>query len=73
MRYEELPITPALIKWARARAGISVEEASKTFKRIQAWEDGQAFPTYPQLELLADAFKGLWLSSSSPNRLGSPT
>jgi Zn-dependent peptidase ImmA (M78 family) len=57
MRYEELPVTPALITWARTRAGISVEEASKTFKRIQAWEEGQAFPTYPQLEQLADAFK----------------
>jgi Zn-dependent peptidase ImmA (M78 family)/transcriptional regulator with XRE-family HTH domain len=57
MRYEELPVTPALITWARTRAGVSIEEASKTFKRIQAWEDGEAFPTYPQLERLAEAFK----------------
>ena len=57
MAYEELPITPALITWARARAGISIEDASKSFKRIQAWEDGRSFPTHPQLELLADAFK----------------
>ena len=57
MAYEELPITPALITWARARAGISIEDAGKTFKRIQAWEDGESFPTYPQLEQLADAFK----------------
>ncbi len=57
MRYEALPVTPALIAWARARAGISADEASKTFKHIQAWEDGKAFPTYPQLEQLADAFK----------------
>jgi Zn-dependent peptidase ImmA (M78 family) len=57
MRYEELPVTPALITWARTRAGISVEEATKTFKRIQAWEEGEASPTYPQLEQLADAFK----------------
>jgi transcriptional regulator with XRE-family HTH domain len=57
MRYEGLPVTPALITWARTRAGISIEEATKTFKRIQAWEDGEVFPTYPQLEQLADAFK----------------
>jgi len=50
MRYEALPATPALITWARTRAGISIEEATKIFKRIQAWEDGEAFPTYPQLE-----------------------
>jgi transcriptional regulator with XRE-family HTH domain len=57
MRYEELPVTPALITWARTRAGIPVEEATKSFKRIQAWEDGETSPTYPQLEQLADAFK----------------
>lgn len=57
MRYEGLPVTPALITWARTRAGVSLEEARKTFKRIQAWEDGEVFPTYPQLEQLADAFK----------------
>jgi Zn-dependent peptidase ImmA (M78 family) len=57
MAYEELPITPALIKWARERAGISIDEALKTFKRIDAWESGKAFPTYPQLEQLANAFK----------------
>jgi Zn-dependent peptidase ImmA (M78 family)/transcriptional regulator with XRE-family HTH domain len=57
MRYEELPVTPAVIKWARVRAGVTVEEASKTFKRIEAWEDGQSLPTYPQLEQLAEAFK----------------
>jgi Zn-dependent peptidase ImmA (M78 family) len=57
MRYEELPVTPALITWARARAGVSLAEAGKTFKRIQAWESGEASPTYPQLEQLADAYK----------------
>jgi len=57
MRYEELPVTPTLITWARTRAGISVEEATKTFKRIQAWEEGEACPTYPQLEQMADEFK----------------
>ena len=57
MRYEGLPVTPTLITWARTRAGLTIEEASKSFKRIQAWEDGEAFPTYPQLEQLADTFK----------------
>ena len=57
MPYDELPVTPALITWARARAGVSLEDATKTFKRIQQWEDGESFPTYPQLEQLADAFK----------------
>ena len=57
MPYEELPVTPALITWARKRAGVSVADATRTFKRIQAWEDGKSGPTYPQLEQLAEAFK----------------
>jgi Zn-dependent peptidase ImmA (M78 family) len=57
MPYDELPVTPALITWARARTGVSLEDATKAFKHIQQWEDGESFPTYPQLEQLADAFK----------------
>jgi Zn-dependent peptidase ImmA (M78 family) len=57
MQYEKLPITPAIITWARARAGLSLQEATQTFKRIQAWENGEAFPTYHQLEQIANAFK----------------
>ncbi|CAN5126528.1 XRE family transcriptional regulator [soil metagenome] len=57
MQYEELPVTPALITWARSRAGIPIADASKTFKHIQSWEDGESSPTYPQLEQLANIFK----------------
>jgi len=57
MPYEELPVTPALITWARARAGISIEEASQSFKKIRTWEDGSSSPIYPQLEQLSEAFK----------------
>jgi Zn-dependent peptidase ImmA (M78 family)/transcriptional regulator with XRE-family HTH domain len=54
---EELPVTPGLVTWARTRSGLSLDEASKTFKRIREWEDGTSSPTYSQLETLADAFK----------------
>lgn len=57
MPYDELPVTPALITWARSRAGLSIEAASQHFKKLQAWEDGDSSPTYPQLEQLADLFK----------------
>jgi Zn-dependent peptidase ImmA (M78 family) len=57
MPYEELPVTPAVIRWARMRAGLSIADASKAFKRIQEWEEGDTSPTYPQLEQLADALK----------------
>jgi Zn-dependent peptidase ImmA (M78 family)/transcriptional regulator with XRE-family HTH domain len=57
MPKEEIPITPAILVWARERAGYSLEEAAKDFKNIEAWEAGSSHPTYPQLERLADKFK----------------
>lgn len=53
----QMPVTPQLVSWARDRAGYSIAEAEKHFKRIAAWEAGEASPTYPQLEQLADRFK----------------
>lgn len=57
MPREEIPVTPSLITWARARAGYTLEEASEFFGKIEAWEAGEKFPTYAQLEQLADKFK----------------
>jgi len=57
MAREQMPVTPALITWARDRAGLSLSDAEERFRKIAAWESGEAGPTYPQLEALADAFK----------------
>ena len=57
MKRETLPVTPAVVRWARERAGFSLEEARQTYKRIEAWETGTAFPSYAQLEDMADKFK----------------
>jgi Zn-dependent peptidase ImmA (M78 family) len=54
---EQLPINPALLIWARQRAGLSRDEALKRFSRLAEWEAGEAGPTYPQLERLSEAFK----------------
>ena len=56
-RGEEIPITPSVLAWARQRAGLTLEEAAEKFAQIAAWEAGTSFPTYPQLERLADEFK----------------
>lgn len=53
---EEMPINPKLIIWARERAGMTVEEVTEKFPDIVPWEAGTSFPTYPQLERLADEF-----------------
>ncbi len=57
MAGEEIPITPKVLSWARDRAGYTLDEARKSFKKIDAWEAGKSFPTYPQLESLAAKFK----------------
>lgn len=54
---EQLGITPAVVTWARSRAGYTLDEAAKYFKRIEAWEKGVASPSYSQLEMMADKFK----------------
>lgn len=54
---EGLPITPAVVRWARERSGYSIEDAKRHFKKIAAWEAGEALPTYVQVEGMADRFK----------------
>jgi Zn-dependent peptidase ImmA (M78 family)/transcriptional regulator with XRE-family HTH domain len=54
---DALPVTPDVISWARSRAGFSLEDAQKFFKRIALWENGEASPTYVQLEQMAEKFK----------------
>ena len=53
----EMPITPAVLTWARRRAGYSLDTVAEKFPRIERWENGESFPSYPQLESLADKFK----------------
>ncbi|HLO64412.1 MAG TPA: XRE family transcriptional regulator [Azonexus sp.] len=54
---EALPINPVVVAWARKRAGLTLEDASRAFKKIAEWESGDTSPTYPQLEQMADKFK----------------
>jgi Zn-dependent peptidase ImmA (M78 family)/transcriptional regulator with XRE-family HTH domain len=57
MPREKIPVNPTLVEWARTRAGFTIQEAAEKFTRIEAWEAGEDFPTYAQLERLADEFK----------------
>ena len=54
---EAVPITPEVVTWARERAGFSVEAVMSDFRKIVEWEAGEAFPSYLQLEMMADKFK----------------
>jgi len=46
-------VKPELLRWARERAGWSLEGLKKPFPKIDVWERGEAQPTLKQLERLA--------------------
>ena len=50
------PVNPALLRWARERAGVPVaEKLTGRFAKLSEWEAGTAQPTLNQLEALARA------------------
>lgn len=52
-----ITLRPELLRWARERAGRSIESLKKTFPKIEDWEKGKAQPTLKQLERLAKALR----------------
>ena len=57
MARETLTISRNVLAWAHARSGYSLDELKESFKNFDEWLDGTSFPTYPQLEQLADKLK----------------
>lgn len=53
----QIPLNPAILKWARERQGLTLQEVATRFKKdvpeIELWETGGQSPTYVQLEKLA--------------------
>ena len=75
MANDPLPITPAVLTWARERAALPLEEARAKFPRIAAWEAGEACPTYPQLENLSKLLRlptAVFLLPGPARRSGDP-
>lgn len=48
-------ISPDLLRWARERAGVQVEDLAGRFTKLAAWESGELSPTLKQLEAFAKA------------------
>ncbi len=47
-----------VLKWARIQCGnLQLKSVKELMPKIEAWEKGEDFPTYAQLEKLADAYK----------------
>lgn len=48
-----LSIKPEIIRWARERAGLEIDDLLKPFPKFGEWEAGASSPTLSQLEKLA--------------------
>ena len=60
----EAAVTPSVLKWARQTINYKLDEVAGVLKRkrvtsstIEAWESGEARPTYAQLKKLAEIYK----------------
>ena len=69
-------VKPELIRWARKRAGLTVAALREQFPKVDAWESGEAQPTFRQLEDLAKKtatpFGYLFLAKPPEERLPVP-
>lgn len=50
-------INPEILIWARESAGYSLEDICATIPKYKDWERGVDFPTYAQLENIANRYK----------------
>ena len=46
-----------MLRWVREYAGLSIDDVRSGFRDVEAWELGESFPTYPQLEKLAERYR----------------
>ena len=57
----EALITPSVMRWAREKARLSIEQAAIKLRRpkeqIEAWEAGTSLPTIPQARRAAEVYK----------------
>ncbi|MCU7841809.1 MAG: XRE family transcriptional regulator [Candidatus Thiodiazotropha sp. (ex Troendleina suluensis)] len=48
-------ISPEVMRWARERARLGIEDLAGKFPKLADWESGELSPTFKQLEAFADA------------------
>lgn len=49
------PVDPAVLRWARERAGLEAADLAPRFPKLEAWEAGETLPTLKQVEAFARA------------------
>jgi Zn-dependent peptidase ImmA (M78 family) len=62
-RSMEALVEPDILRWARATAGLSVDEAAHSLQtrpeKVQAWEEGEEHPSMAQLRRMATTYRRL--------------
>lgn len=56
----EIEINSEVLKWARERAGLTIQQLTKNFvdaEKIKSWENAQSLPTLAQAETLANKLR----------------
>ena len=48
-------IKPDMLRWARERAGLTLDDLAPRFPHLTAWEHAEALPTLKQIEKFAKA------------------
>ena len=51
----KVAVKPSVVRWARERSGKDMSDLAKRFPKLPQWEDGEAQPTFKQLERFAKA------------------
>ena len=71
-RSTEALVEPEILQWARATAGLSVDEAARSLQtrpeKVQAWEEGHEHPSMSQLRRMATAYRRLLSDFYLPRR-----
>ncbi len=52
-RTVRVPVRPEMLRWARERAGLRIDDLRRAFPKLEAWEQGRSHPTLRQLEAFA--------------------
>lgn len=57
----EAKVTPALLKWAREHASLTLDDAAKkinvALERLAEWEKGNAYPTFDELSKISNVYR----------------
>jgi len=61
VKNERVPVNPVMLRWARTKAGKSLDEVATKFTKIASWESLESLPTVKQASDLANFYNRSFL------------